>query len=101
MIFRPAKLKHDEWAVRAELGRQGLTFKAMAAESGFTASTLRAALVKPSSQANLYIAKALKIPAHELWPDWFDDDDELIPAKIRTKLSRLRRANASLESRVA
>ncbi len=101
MIFKPAKLKHDEWAVRAELGRKGLTFKGMAAESGFSASTLRAALMKPSSQANLFIAKALGIPAHELWPDWFDHDDELIPAKIRIKLSKLRVANASHESRVA
>jgi Ner family transcriptional regulator len=101
MILRPAKQKHDGWAVRAELGRRGLTFKAMAVESGFSASTLRAALVKPSSHANLFIAKSLGISAHELWPDWFFEDGELIPAKLRKKLSRYRSENASPESRVA
>jgi Ner family transcriptional regulator len=101
MILKPQKLKHDNWAIRAELGRRGFTFRKMAEESGFSASSLRAALNKPSIQVNFFIAKTLGIPAHELWPDWFDHDDELIPAKYRLKLSKLRRLNASLESRVA
>jgi lambda repressor-like predicted transcriptional regulator len=101
VILKPLKLKYDEWAIRAELGRRGLTFKAMAAESGIDPKAFSAAFVKPSTKVNRFIAKSLGICAHELWPDWFDADDELIPARYRRKLNRLRRQDASPESRVA
>ncbi len=101
MILKPSKQKYDEYAIRAELGRNGKTFKSMSEESGIDQKAFSAAFVKPSTKVNLFIAKTLGIPAHELWPDWFDHDDELIPAKYRIKLSKLRRLNASPESRVA
>ncbi len=98
MNLKLRKPRLDEWGIRAELRRRGQTFRVMAEESGFSASSLRAALVKPSTRVNLHIAKVLNIPAHELWPDWFDDDGELIPAKYRRKLSRKRHLCASPES---
>lgn len=101
MLLKLQKQKWDEWAIRAELRRRGFRFKDMAKESGFSASSLRGALSKPSTNVNRYIANILGVPTHELWPDWFDEDGELIPAKIRTKLSRLRSLSASHESRAA
>lgn len=98
MILKLRKARLDEWGIRAELRRRGKTFNVMAAESGFSASSLRAALVKPSTRVNLYLATVLGIPAHELWPDWFDEEGELIPAKWRRKLSRERHRRASPES---
>lgn len=98
MLLKPKKPRMDEWAIRAELGRRGFTFNKMAVESGFSASSLRAALVKPSTKVNLFIASKLGIEAHELWPDWFDADGDLIPAKYRRKLSRARQQMASPES---
>ena len=95
------KMKWDEWAIRAELKRRGLTFNRLAENSGISPHSLRASFRKPNSKVSVFIAKSLGIPAHELWPDWFDHDDELIPAKYRIKLSKLRAANASHESRVA
>ncbi len=97
MLLKPKKAKHDEWAIRAEIRRRGHTFKKLAKESGFSASSLRAALVKPSTKVNLFIAQTLGIPAHELWPDWFDVDGDLIPVKYRLKLSRARQQMASPE----
>lgn len=101
MILKLQKAKWDEWAIKAELRRRGYRFKVMAAESGFSASSLRAALTKPSTNVNRFIANTLGVPLHELWPDWFDADGELIPAKYRRKLSRQRLALASHESRAA
>lgn len=95
MIFKPQKMRLDEWAIRAELKRRGLSFNGMAEESGIPASTLRAGLVKPSSKVNIYIATKLGIPLNELWPDWYDHDGDLIPTRIRKKLSRIRRESAS------
>jgi Ner family transcriptional regulator len=101
MILKLQKAKWDEWAIRAELRRRGFRFKAMAEESGFSASTLRGALNKPSTNVNRYIAMILGVSTHELWPDWFDSDGELIPAKYRRKLTALRGSSASHESRAA
>lgn len=98
MLFKLQKSKWDEWAIKAELRRRGFRFKAMAAESGFSASSLRAALSKPSTNVNKFIATLLGVPTHELWPDWFYPDGDLIPAKHREKLSRLRTDSASRES---
>jgi|GEM_PF-2054803 len=100
-ILKLQKSKWDRWAIVAELRRRGHRFKDLAGESGFSASSLRAALVKPSTNVNRFIAELLKTPVHELWPDWFDEDGELIPARYRAKLSRQRRLAASQESRAA
>lgn len=97
ILLKPQKPKHDEWAIRAELRRRGHTFQKLADASGFTASSIRAALVKPSTKVNLFIASTLGIPANELWPDWFDADGDLIPVKYRLKLSRARQRMASPE----
>lgn len=101
MIIKLQRAKWDRWAIDAELRRKGHTAKSMAVESGLSTSTIRAALVKPSINANRLISRLLGVPLHELWPDWFDADGELFPAKLRRKLSRMRGDSASHESRVA
>lgn len=101
MFLKLQKAKWDEWAIRAELRRRGYTFNKMAAASPFTASSLRAALSKPSTGVNAFIAATLNMSTHELWPDWFDADGDLIPVKYREKLSRQRRMLASHELDVA
>lgn len=98
MRGKAAKQNWDVWGIKAELGRRGITFKAMAKESGFSASSLYAALAKPSTNVNTYIAVKLGVPLHVLWPDWFDEDVGLIPAKMRGKPSRQRADSASHES---
>ncbi len=100
MILKPSKEKYDEYAIRAELGRRGITFKSMAKVSGIDVKAFSAAFVKPSTKVNNFIAKSLGISTHELWPNWFDDEGELIPAKYRRRLSRLRGTSSNLESRV-
>lgn len=95
MIFKTRKPKLDGWAMKAELGRRGLTFKKLSEESGFSQASLRMAFSRPSARVNLFIAQKLSIPLHELWPYWFDADGDLIPAKYRRKLSSQRQAVTS------
>lgn len=97
MLFKLRQMKWDEWAIRAELRRKGFTFNKLATESGLAAKSFSACLSKPSTKANLFIADKLNIPAHDLWPDWFDADGDLIPVKYRLKLSRARQRMASPE----
>ena len=90
----------DRWAIQAELKRLGRTPADLGAESGVSAASIRAALRRPSTRVNGFLAKVLKTPVHELWPDWFYPDGELIPAKHRQRLSRERGQRASPESQV-
>jgi lambda repressor-like predicted transcriptional regulator len=101
MIIKPSKQRYDEFAIRAELRRRGLTFKVMSDVSGIDVKAFSAAFVKPSKKVNEFIAKSLGIPTHELWPDWFDHDGDLVPALYRKKLSKMRSALSNLESQVA
>jgi lambda repressor-like predicted transcriptional regulator len=101
MLLKPKPPKLDEWAIRAELRRKGWTFNRLAEESGFAAKSFSAAFKKPSVKVNAYMASVLGIPTHELWPFWFDHDGELIPARYRRKLSRLRQPMASQETQAA
>jgi Ner family transcriptional regulator len=96
--IQPKLAKWDQWAIRAQLRRRGHTFQKLAAESGFAASTLSAALIRPSTRVNRFIASKLGITPHELWPDWFYEDGDLIPARHRQKLSRKRQQMASPQS---
>jgi lambda repressor-like predicted transcriptional regulator len=98
MILRPKPPKMDVYAIRAELARRGFTYKMMSLESGIDAKSFSAALKRPSTKVNSFIAQKLGMRLHELWPFWFDADDELIPAKYRRKLSRQRPVMASHES---
>ena len=101
MIFKAGKEKWDEWAIRAELKRRGLSFRAMALESGQSASSLRAGLVKPSTNVNHFIAAKLDIPIHELWPSWYFSDGKLIPLEMRKRLKPGTPRESSPETRAA
>jgi len=101
MIIKPKPPKLDEWAIRAELRRQGWTFNRLARESGFAAKSFSAAFSKPSVKINTFMAKVLGVPVHELWPYWFDTDGDLIPARYRRKLSTRAPTGASHESKAA
>lgn len=91
----------DQHAIKAEIYRRGYTIEALAREFGVSGSFLRRVFRNPSARANRLIAQFLKIPVHELWPNWFDADGDMIPAAYRRKLSRQQIDSASRESRAA
>ncbi len=97
----PRKSKWDQFAIKAEIRRRGHTLESLAKDFGLSGSFLRRVFRNPSTRANGLIAQFLDVPVHELWPDWFDLDGEMKPAKYRRKLSRLRADSASRESRAA
>ena len=98
MIFKLKKMTMDKYAIAAALKRARLSYKKMAAESGFSHSSLNGALKKPLTNANKFIAAKLGKSVHELWPDWFDADGDLIPSRYREKLSKQRQQAQSQEA---
>lgn len=92
----------DSFAIKAELKRRGYTRERLAQEAGVSPSAVGVCLAhKPSNRCNQFIAQLLQVPVQELWPDWFDEDGDLIPAQTRKKLKHKRERIASQESRAA
>lgn len=72
----------------AALRKQGLTLTALGQANGKAASSLSAALLKPSRGCNQIIANKIGVPLHELWPEWFNTSGCLIVDKPTTSERR-------------
>ncbi|MFT4098795.1 MAG: helix-turn-helix domain-containing protein [Rhodoblastus sp.] len=59
----------DRYAIRAELSRRGLTLTGLAIAAGIEPSACRTALLRPNSDGEKAIAKALGQMPETLWPD--------------------------------
>ncbi|MBY6243513.1 helix-turn-helix domain-containing protein [Methylosinus sp. Sm6] len=70
---------------------RGTTLMALGREAGYGRTTLHNALSKRHPRAHAVIAKFLGVSRHELWPDWYGQNDELLPLKATAKASRARR----------
>ena len=62
----------DQEDIKAELRRRGHTAAALARAHGVNPSVVSMAFVKTSKKGELIIAKALRLPPHEVWPDRWD-----------------------------
>ncbi|WP_038904893.1 MULTISPECIES: helix-turn-helix domain-containing protein [Dickeya] len=73
----------------AGLHKRGTTMAAVSRAAGLNSSTLGNALNRPWPKGEQLIADALGVPAYEIWPSrYFDEQGQLIP---RTPRSRPRR----------
>ncbi|WKV51499.1 helix-turn-helix domain-containing protein [Dickeya fangzhongdai] len=73
----------------ARLHKRGTTLAAVSRAAGLNSSTLGNALIRPWPKGELLIAEALGVPAYEIWPSrYFDEQGQLI---TRTPRSRPRR----------
>lgn len=59
----------DRHAIRAEIGRKGLTMEAIAKKAGLESSQVRHGLRGNNKTGALAIARALKLPFRTLFPD--------------------------------
>lgn len=58
--------------IKAAVRKRGTTLKDLALQGGLSESACRKALDVPSPRAEALIAKCLKKPVHEIWPDRYD-----------------------------
>ncbi len=65
----------------AALRKLGTTLEELGRSNGKAKSSMSAALMKPSRGCNLIIANKIGVPAHELWPTWFDAEGNLIAVR--------------------
>lgn len=76
----------------AAVWKRGKSLAALARDNGLSSGTLGAALTYPRLPSNTIIARFLGKTLHEIWPQWFDERDELIrpiaaPPPYRLKAS--------------
>ncbi|AUQ42666.1 helix-turn-helix domain-containing protein [Yersinia ruckeri] len=70
----------------AALRKRNTTLAAVSRAAGLSSSTLANALTRPWPKGEWLIAKALGIPASEIWPNrYFDLQGRLISREIRDK----------------
>lgn len=70
---------------------RGATITQLSRDAGFERRTLHTSLYKRHPRAHAIIARFLKVSRHELWPDWYGPNDELLPLKAVVKTSARRR----------
>lgn len=68
---KPKANMHAE-DVKAAVRKKGISLARLARDNGLSDSAVRKALYGPIPRGNRAIAKHLKKPLHELWPEWFD-----------------------------
>lgn len=74
--------------VIAEIRKSGTTLAALSRENGFKDRSLRTALTKRWPRGNAIIASHLGVSRHQIWPNWFGPNDELLPLRKRTSVRK-------------
>ncbi|WP_226069138.1 helix-turn-helix transcriptional regulator [Dickeya zeae] len=70
----------------AGLHKRGTTMAAVSRAAGLNSSTLGNALNRPWPKGEKLIADALGVPAYEIWPSrYFDEQGQLIPRTPRSR----------------
>lgn len=94
--------KWDRAAIKAELLRQGKTLTGIARDAGLYDSACRAGMIGASRPGAEAIAKALKIPFRELFPDSYTlgrHDSHETTSKPKSKASQ--KAPVNVDERAA
>ena len=79
------KLEAEGWHradVVAAVRKRGSSLAEIARSIGLKRQSMYWALISPHVRANRAIADFLGVPLNELWPQWFDADDNLISTRM-------------------
>ena len=70
----------------AGLHKRGTTMAAVSRAAGLNSSTLGNTLIRPWPKGEQLIAEALVVPAYEIWPSrYFDEQGQFIPRTPRSR----------------
>lgn len=72
------KVGWNRFDIIAAVRKRGSSLAGIARGVGLSRKSLSWALIRPHDRANRAIAAFLKVPPHELWPDWFDASGQRI-----------------------
>ncbi len=89
--------------VKALVRKTGIPFAELVERTGLHKGTLSHALRRPIPAANQAIAAFLRIPLHELWPEWYDEHgqrrpgvaDHSAPTRINRRQKRRQAADGT------
>ena len=62
----------NRFDIIAAVRKRGSSLAGIARDVGLSRKSMSWALIRPHDRANRAIAAFLKLPPHELWPEWFD-----------------------------
>lgn len=77
--------------VKAAIRKKGVTLTSLALQHRFSEAYLRNTLMRPLYEGEQIIAKFLRVPAQQIWPDRYNDDGTPNYGRWRTQ-QRARRA---------
>lgn len=98
MATPSARKFRDQEDIKAELRRRGHTAAALARAHNVAPSVLGMAFLGPSKKGELIIAKALRLPPHEVWPDRWNADGT---RRVDKRQGRYSRADAAAQRLIA
>ncbi len=90
----------NRFDIIAAVRKRGSSLAGIARGIGLSRKSLSWALIRPHDRANRAIAAFLKVPPHELWPEWFDASGQRIAARRPSPAARSSTTRVS-ESRPA
>ncbi len=93
----PKRGYHKE-DIKALIHKRGSTLRQISLEAGLCMDGGSIGLHRPIPTVNKAIAEFLGIPAHDLWPDWYDPEGNRIYARAPRKRG-LARGFHGVESR--
>jgi Ner family transcriptional regulator len=83
----------NRFDIIAAVRKRGSSLAGIARGVGLSRKSMSWALIRPHDRANRAIAAFLKVPPHELWPEWFDASGQRIgarsPSRSRSSTTRV------------
>lgn len=72
--------------IKAAIRKRGKTLGQLALDADLYESAIRVALITPSYMAEQVIAAFIEVPAHELWPERYDEEGNPLHPQARKYL---------------
>ena len=69
--------------IKSEVRKTGITLRDLSIQHGLSSNATSQCLYMPLPRANKVIADRIGRTVHELWPQWFDADGNVIPLRRR------------------
>lgn len=79
---------YDQQDIKAMIWKKGSNLRQISLQAGLHLGTASQALMFPIPAGNKAIADFLGLSLHELWPHWYDQQDQRLTSYGRENLAR-------------
>lgn len=75
----PSTTSWDQQAIVAEIRRRGSTISQLSRDNSLARGTLQGVFYRRYPRGQTIVANFIGRAKHELWPQWYGEDDKLLP----------------------